>query len=70
MNFQLRMLIAAPIIIAAICSRPSYALEVDSESAYQKGLALYLKCGIEKDDVTAAVYFKEAAEHGHIEGGF
>ncbi|HQY23132.1 MAG TPA: tetratricopeptide repeat protein [Gammaproteobacteria bacterium] len=70
MNFQLRMLIAAPIMIAAICARPSYALETDSESAYQKGLALYSKSGIEKNSVTAAVYFKEAAEQGHLDAAF
>ncbi len=66
MNDKTLILISAPILIAALCIRPAYALAADSESAYQEGLALYLKT----DTMTAAARFKEAAEQGHTEAAF
>jgi TPR repeat protein len=75
MNFkmQMQMLIAVPIIIAAIGIRSSYALEVNeinNENTYQKGLSLYLSEGKKKDAATAAVLFREAADQGHVEAAF
>jgi TPR repeat protein len=70
MLFKILMLLGAPIVIMALCTRPAFALAMDAEQNYQKGLELYLKCEKEKDPTGAAVFFKQAAEQGHSDAAF
>jgi TPR repeat protein len=72
MQWKKLLLLGAPLIIAAICTRPAYSNEVaaNAQQQYEEAVNLYLGNGIKANPYQAVTLFKSAANQKHPEAEF